>query len=210
MPYLICDHCNGYYELKNGESPEDFDLKCECGGRLEYYANKYDYYKKLKENDIDRNNHQEPADKPENSYNGFLDNLDQQSKGLIGIAVLCIIVFAAILVSGSFSSMGSSSYLDIMPADIQAAKAPVLVVLSAPRCPACRKFDSETMTNPDVKSKLSAYSVMRINVDTDPERAKRFNTHVIPTLVLLDANGKEIRRNEGYMNSAELMNFLKI
>jgi len=36
MGYLICDTCHGYYELKNGESPEDFSSKCECGGNLEY------------------------------------------------------------------------------------------------------------------------------------------------------------------------------
>lgn len=36
MGYLICDTCHGYYELKNGESPEDFSSKCECGGNLEF------------------------------------------------------------------------------------------------------------------------------------------------------------------------------
>lgn len=35
MGFLICDKCEGYYELKNGERPEDFD-RCECGGKLEY------------------------------------------------------------------------------------------------------------------------------------------------------------------------------
>jgi hypothetical protein len=34
MPYLVCDECGGYYELQEGESPEDFLLKCDCGGRL--------------------------------------------------------------------------------------------------------------------------------------------------------------------------------
>lgn len=34
MSYLVCDDCKGYYELKEGESPEDFILKCECGGKL--------------------------------------------------------------------------------------------------------------------------------------------------------------------------------
>lgn len=33
MPYLICNKCGGYYELKEGESPEDFE-ECECGGSL--------------------------------------------------------------------------------------------------------------------------------------------------------------------------------
>ncbi len=34
MSYLICDKCGGYYELKPGESPENFTDKCECGGKL--------------------------------------------------------------------------------------------------------------------------------------------------------------------------------
>jgi hypothetical protein len=35
MSYLVCDKCGGHYELQPGESPEDFDLSCECGGKLE-------------------------------------------------------------------------------------------------------------------------------------------------------------------------------
>ena len=32
--YLVCNKCEGYYELQLGESPEHFNLDCECGGRL--------------------------------------------------------------------------------------------------------------------------------------------------------------------------------
>ena len=35
MGYLSCKKCGGFYELEEGESPEDFDL-CSCGGELEY------------------------------------------------------------------------------------------------------------------------------------------------------------------------------
>ena len=34
--YLICDKCNGYYELKQGEAPDDFSDECECGGKLKH------------------------------------------------------------------------------------------------------------------------------------------------------------------------------
>lgn len=34
--YLICENCNGYYQLQEGESPSDFDF-CECGGHLNYH-----------------------------------------------------------------------------------------------------------------------------------------------------------------------------
>ena len=33
--YLICEKCNGYYELQEGESLEDFET-CECGGNLKF------------------------------------------------------------------------------------------------------------------------------------------------------------------------------
>jgi len=35
--YLVCDKCQGYYRLQEGESPEDFSEYCECGGNLKYY-----------------------------------------------------------------------------------------------------------------------------------------------------------------------------
>jgi len=35
MPYLVCENCDGYYELKEGESGDDFKA-CECGGNLIY------------------------------------------------------------------------------------------------------------------------------------------------------------------------------
>ena len=38
MSHLVCEKCGGYYELKDGESPEDFE-KCQCGGELRYIQN---------------------------------------------------------------------------------------------------------------------------------------------------------------------------
>jgi hypothetical protein len=38
MGYLICDKCGGCYELKPGESPENFTNECECGGIKKHYS----------------------------------------------------------------------------------------------------------------------------------------------------------------------------
>jgi hypothetical protein len=43
MPYLVCDKCGGYYELQKGESESDFDLECDCGGKLRYVDNLDEY-----------------------------------------------------------------------------------------------------------------------------------------------------------------------
>ncbi|MBZ2166293.1 hypothetical protein [Methanobacterium spitsbergense] len=34
--YLVCNSCQGVYELQSGENPEDFSSQCECGGNLKY------------------------------------------------------------------------------------------------------------------------------------------------------------------------------
>ena len=43
MSYLVCDKCGGYYELQPGESPNNFDLQCECGGKLKYHNSLNNY-----------------------------------------------------------------------------------------------------------------------------------------------------------------------
>ena len=37
--YLVCDTCQGSYELQAGEKPEDYSHECECGGKLTYNQN---------------------------------------------------------------------------------------------------------------------------------------------------------------------------
>jgi hypothetical protein len=36
MGYLVCDKCEGYYELQQGEYAEDFTDRCDCGGKLRF------------------------------------------------------------------------------------------------------------------------------------------------------------------------------
>jgi hypothetical protein len=42
--YLICENCNGYYKLEEGENPDSFEDQCSiCGGDL-ILVNDIDYY----------------------------------------------------------------------------------------------------------------------------------------------------------------------
>jgi len=50
--YLICTNCGGYYQLKAGESPSDFD-SCECGGLLEYHRRLEEVYEEPSESSGD-------------------------------------------------------------------------------------------------------------------------------------------------------------
>lgn len=84
MGYLKCEKCGGYYELQKGESPDDFQDKCECGGNLNYVES------------LDMN---KPDETPKNASKNK-DNL-QDKKGpkpkrkkylLIGLVVAVFIV----------------------------------------------------------------------------------------------------------------------
>ena len=76
MTYLCCDRCGMCYELKSGESPDDFDDTCDCGDKLKVYKNLKDFYK---------NN---PADKPKKGRRGLkFSSLIVISIILIGLAL---------------------------------------------------------------------------------------------------------------------------
>lgn len=50
--YLICKNCNGYYQLQEGESLDDFDI-CQCGGDLIPTTNIDEYYDIHYEKDVE-------------------------------------------------------------------------------------------------------------------------------------------------------------
>jgi hypothetical protein len=56
--YLVCENCKGYYQLKDGESPEDFE-RCECGSSLDYYKTLKDFKIELDRKNIQRREYAE-------------------------------------------------------------------------------------------------------------------------------------------------------
>jgi hypothetical protein len=56
--YLVCENCKGYYQLKDGESPEDFE-RCECGSPLDYYKTLKDFKIDLDRKNIQRREYAE-------------------------------------------------------------------------------------------------------------------------------------------------------
>ena len=55
---------------------------------------------------------------------------------------------------------------------------------------------------------LSGIEVVPINIDVDTASAKAYNVRALPTLVLLDSTGEEIRRSTGALTKDQLMKFL--
>jgi len=85
----------------------------------------------------------------------------------------------------------------------------VLVIFSASWCPACRQMEEDTLQNDEVMKRISEnYIGVRIDVDSNPELSSEYRIYGVPTIIILDSSGNQIRRSEGYMSPQEFMSFL--
>jgi len=81
----------------------------------------------------------------------------------------------------------------------QATRKPALVLYTADWCPACRWFESNTLVRGDVRTVMqSRYTPIMVDL-TKPDSpnqalARQYKIDVIPTLVLYDADGRELAR----------------
>lgn len=51
--------------------------------------------------------------------------------------------------------------------------------------------------------------IEEIDIDEQPERSKQFQIRGVPTLVLLDNTGNEIKRQSGVMTGPQFLEFIK-
>ena len=80
---------------------------------------------------------------------------------------------------------------------------PVLVFLYTDWCTYCRQMDRTTFSDAEVIREMSKEFVwLRLNAETDPNGIRmqqRFLVSGFPTLLILDSQGREIDRLQGYV-----------
>jgi thiol:disulfide interchange protein len=90
---------------------------------------------------------------------------------------------------------------------------PALVLFTADWCPACRWFESNALTQVDVRSYMqSNYTPIMVDLtqSDSPNQAlaRQYKIDVIPTLVAFDGNGGEVARSHA-MPGNELLAWLR-
>lgn len=92
---------------------------------------------------------------------------------------------------------------------------PLFLDFGADWCPPCQEMKKHVFTNPRVAS-LIAHRFIPVRVDlTDNQApgvialAQRFHINPIPALIVVDAQGREIARQEGYLDPRDLVAWLQ-
>ena len=67
-------------------------------------------------------------------------------------------------------------------------------------CSWCRRLESETLTNREVKAELNKFVAIRLNAEQEGKSAaKRYGVESYPTMIFLDPTGEEVERITGYL-----------
>jgi len=199
MPYLVCDKCNTYYKLQKGDSVRDFST-CECGNKLKYYNHIIEYTEGL-----------ENLNKDVKSGN-LVDSWLKQSIGvkLTSILVFCFVGF--FLITGIFGIFSSSGISDQNTVSGDQVNKPTILFMYAGWWAGCHDFEEKTLSDGRVKEKINKYyNFQKVDVDKNKDLALKYSDNgamTLPTIIIVDSNGNEIKRHEGYMTPDEFLKFL--
>jgi thiol:disulfide interchange protein len=85
----------------------------------------------------------------------------------------------------------------------------IFVDFYADWCAPCKQLDAETLTNPRVLAASTNWLMVKIDVDRNPALAQYYNVQILPALLVLSPEGKELRRDLGFIPPAPMLSILQ-
>ncbi|HEX8952766.1 MAG TPA: thioredoxin family protein, partial [Polyangia bacterium] len=90
---------------------------------------------------------------------------------------------------------------------------PALLDFYADWCLPCKELELKTFSRAEVARALAKFTLVKVNCTTDDDPAvaaakKRWGADTLPTMVLLDANGKIARKIDHFVQPEELLKLL--
>jgi HEAT repeat protein len=85
----------------------------------------------------------------------------------------------------------------------------VLIVFGADWCAPCKQLKTKTLSSPEFMEQGGALHLVEIDVDSDSNMARDYGVEAVPTLVLATADNKIVTRREGFLETAELLLWLR-
>lgn len=84
----------------------------------------------------------------------------------------------------------------------------VVVDATADWCIWCKRMERDTFSKAEVQEKLGAFVPLKLDTDKEPQLAQRYKIEGLPTTLVLDATGKVLISQSGYMTPAQYLELL--
>jgi len=99
--------------------------------------------------------------------------------------------------------------LDAALAEARGSNKRVLVDVSADWCPPCVAMKHDVWPDPQVARAVDAEFVpLLVDADRDTVLAARYEVSSIPTVLLLDGDGRVVKRHDGFLPRSGMLRFL--
>lgn len=109
------------------------------------------------------------------------------------------LLFGAVLNSAALSAETWRSDLNAAFDEAKRSGKPVLLDIYAPWCGYCRKLQNEVYPSAEVQQIVGNFISVRINGEEHRKLMMRHRVRGYPTIIVFDADGKEVDRIDGYM-----------
>lgn len=73
----------------------------------------------------------------------------------------------------------------------------------------CGPCKGLAMTIAGAEDKITT-EIVNVDIDEDNELAVKYKVRSVPTMILVDESGSEIKRSTGMLNEKQLLEFLKV
>lgn len=139
------------------------------------------------------------------------------NKFFLGLGIIIVITAVVLIVFSQHSVSNNSSNADItwqtnLDSALQEAKSTnksIFIDFYGEGCSYCKQLSENTLSDSSVEKKLNQdYVAVKIDTDQDPNLSSQYKIYELPTLVILNPNGHEIKRQEGYVSADQLLNWL--
>ena len=133
--------------------------------------------------------------------------------------ILSLLVLIAVISISSVSSADSNQIVDGLNStfdinqgleDAQTNNKSVFLIFDQDSCYYCDLLKQDVLSDSDVQKQLNEnYNVVFVDINEQYDIAADFQVMGTPTCIVIDSNGKEIARIDGYMSDDEFLDELR-